>query len=50
MNRANETEARALSQDDVITLGTISVETKGHGFETEVMSLGDIPFSGISEE
>lgn len=50
MNRANETEARALLQDDVITLGAISVETKGPGFETEVMSLGDIAFFGISEE
>src|SRR3546814_20600007 len=46
MNNVNEID----TQNEVIHLGAVSIETKRHGFETEVMSLGDIPFSGISEE
>lgn len=42
----NESEV----QVEVVPLGAVSIETKGAGFETEVMSLGNIPFAGISEE
>lgn len=37
-------------QVEVIALGAVSVETKGAGFETEVMGEGNIPFAGISDE
>jgi len=42
----NESEV----QVEVVALGAVSIETKGAGFETEVMGEGRIPFSGISEE
>ena len=46
MNKANET----VDQGDIIALGAVSIETKGPGFDTEVIGEGDTPLTGISEE
>lgn len=45
MQRSNDN-----TQPEVIDLGAVSVETKGAGFDTEVMGLGNIPSSEISED
>lgn len=50
MSKINETTARDHAQDSVIALGAVSIETKGPGFDTEVIGPGELPSSGISEE
>ncbi len=50
MDKTSDATAPLDTQQDVCELGVVSTDTKGKGVGTEIISNGENPLTGISEE